>query len=79
MRRASLHSKILAVFLVLCMGSCGFLLYSLSGIYRTMPANDLVTLARSCTNSVYHVEYCLGLVPTVPAIYPSLYRSEDSR
>jgi hypothetical protein len=78
MHRASLRSKFLAAILLACMGSCGFLLYSLSGIYRTTPASDLVTLARSCTDSVYNVQYCLGLVPTVPSMYPSLYRSESS-
>jgi hypothetical protein len=78
MRRASLRSMILASILLLCIGSCGFLIYSLSGIYRTTPAKELVILARSCTDSAYHVQYCLGLVPTVPAMYPSLYRSEDT-
>ena len=78
MRRASLRSMILATILLLCISSCGFLIYSLGGIYRTIPANNLVTFARSCTDSVYHVQYCLGLVPTVPAMYPSLYRSDDS-
>lgn len=78
MRRSSVPSMIVAGAIALCIAGCGFLLYSLSGIYRTKQADDLTVYVRSCTDSTYHVQYCLGLVPTVPAMYPSLYRSEDS-
>ena len=75
MRRSSLR-LFLAGVLVACILGCGWLMYSLSGIYRTTSSNDLRALARSCTDSTYHLRYCLGLVPTVPAMYPSLYQSE---
>ena len=78
MRRAPLRSRIVAGFLLLCFVSCGFLIYSLSTLYRTEPADELAVQVRSCTDSMYHLQYCLGLVPTVPSMYPSLYHSTES-
>lgn len=75
MRRSSLR-LFLAGVLVASIVSCGWLMYSLSGIYRTTSSDDWRALARSCTDSTYALRYCLGLVPTVPAMYPSLYQSE---
>jgi hypothetical protein len=74
MRRSRLR-LIVAGILVACIASCGWLMYSLSGLYRTTSSDDLRALARSCTDSAYHLRYCLGLVPTVPSIYPSLYQA----
>lgn len=74
MRRSSLRLVVAGILLV-CVASCGWLTYSLSGVYRTTTSDDLRLLARSCTESAYNLQYCLGLVPTVPPIYPSLYQS----
>jgi hypothetical protein len=77
MRRLSLRSMIVVGILLACTGSCGLLIYSLSGLYQTTATDDLPGLMRSCTDSTYHMQYCLGLVPTVPAMYPGLYHSES--
>ena len=73
MRRSMLR-LIVAGILVVGIASCGWIMYSLSGMYRTTASADLRMVVRSCTDSTYHLRYCLGLVPTVPAIYPSLYQ-----
>ena len=69
MRRPPFRVVIASSLVVLCIGSCGWLSYRLSAIYRTTPAQEL----RSCMDSVYDAQYCLGLVPTVQSIYPALY------
>jgi len=76
MRRPPVRVMIVASILMLCIGSCGWLTYRLSGIYRTTPSKELGAVLRSCTHSTYDVQYCLGLVPTVQSMYPALYHSE---
>ena len=74
MRRLSLRMILVGILLAGLL-SCGWLVSSLSGVYRTTASDDLRLLACSCTESAYNLQYCLGLVPTVPPIYPSLYQS----
>ncbi|HEU5013361.1 MAG TPA: hypothetical protein VFT66_12555 [Roseiflexaceae bacterium] len=61
---------IVASLLVLCIASCALLLDRLP----PAPA-DIPETLRMCTHSTYDVQYCLGLVPTVPSMYPRLYYS----
>lgn len=69
MRRRSLRMIIIASMLVLCIASCGLLLD------RLPPPADASERLRMCMQSAYDVQYCLGLVPTVPSMYPRLYYS----
>ncbi len=79
MRFRSLGLTIVASMLVLSIASCGLLVNRLSQTSQMTRLADLPTRVRWCTQSVYDVQYCLGLVPTVPSMYPDLYYSKTRR
>ena len=70
MPRSLLRNILVASLLMLGIVSCGLLLDRLPP-----PPPDLPETLRACTQSAYDVQYCLGLVPTVPSMYPRLYYS----